>query len=157
MSQNRTAEATINLVIKSGKITTDILRQAIQAYLDGDFKKLGRVSLRELAKDGKIEGIEVSRQNIADFQKTAARYNVTYALTKNPGNSTYNVLFSASKAANIERAFREYASVKSKSAEKQPFCRESQREFRKRAEALSAKSSQKNMSIEKKQEKVIER
>lgn len=157
MSQNRTAENTINLVIKSSKITKDVLKQAIQAYMNGDFQKHGKISLRELAKDGKVEGIEVSKQNIADFQKIAAKYNVTYALTRNPANSTYNVLFSASKAANIERAFKEYAASKSISAEKQPFCRETQREFREKAASLAIQAVRNGFNKDKKHEKVIER
>lgn len=157
MSQNRTAENTINLVIKASKITKDVLKQAIQSFLNGDFQKHGKISLRELAKDGKVEGIEVSKQNIADFQKTAAKYNVTYALTRNPENSTYNVIFSASNAKNIERAFKEYAAVKSKSKEKQPFSRETQREFREKAAALAAQNVREGISMNKKHEKVIER
>lgn len=115
------AEKTINLIITAPRLTADVLKNAMQQYLAGACTKRGKVSLKQLAKGGKVEGIEISKANIADFRRTAAKYDIQYALSKCPDKSAYYVMFSSSKAQNIEKAFREYASGKVRNSDKQLF------------------------------------
>ena len=157
MNNGDTAAKTINLIISSSKLTAEVLKKAIQEYLNGSYTKRGKVSLNTLAKGGKIEGIEISNANIADFRRTAAKYDIQYALSKCPDTSTYYVMFSAAKAANIEKAFKEYASQKVRSNEKQDFCRETQKEFKNLAVKLEAERKKDVLSQSRKYEKVIER
>lgn len=157
MNNGDIAAKTINLVIRSSSITEDILKSAMQQYLNGSYTKRGKVSLNQLAKGGKIEGIEISKANIADFKRTAAKYEIQYALSKCPDNGTYYVMFSAAKAANIEKAFKEYASQKVRSNDKQDFCRETQREYKDLAAKISAERQKEDLSQSRKYEKVIER
>lgn len=157
MNNGDIAAKTINLVIRSSSITEDILKSAMQQYLNGSYTKRGKVSLNQLAKGGKIEGIEISKANIADFKRTAAKYDIQYALSKCPDNGTYYVMFSAAKAANIEKAFKEYASQKVRSNDKQDFCRETQREYKDLAAKISAERQKDDLSQSRKYEKVIER
>lgn len=151
------AKSTINLIISAERITADVLKSAMQQYLTGAYTKRGKVSLNQLAKGGKIEGIEVSKANIADFRRTAAKYDIQYALSKCPDKSAYYVMFSSSKAQNIEKAFREYASDKVKSKDKQLFSRESQKQFREKAAELSKQNHLGGQQRTQKKEKVIER
>lgn len=151
------AQNTINLIISAEKITADVLKSAMQQYLTGTYTKRGKVSLNQLAKGGKVEGIEVSKANIADFRRTAAKYDIQYALSKCPDKSAYYVMFSSSKAQNIEKAFREYASDKVKSKDKQLFSRESQKQFREKAAELSKQNQLGGQQRTQKKEKVIER
>lgn len=157
MNNGDIAAKTINLVIRSSSITEEILKSAMQQYLNGSYTKRGKVSLNQLAKGGKIEGIEISKANIADFKRTAAKYDIQYALSKCPDNGTYYVMFSAAKAANIEKAFKEYASQKVRSNDKQDFCRETQREYKDLAAKISAERQKDDLSQSRKYEKVIER
>ena len=94
---------------------------------------------------------------LADFRRTAAKYDIQYALSKCPDTSTYYVMFSAAKASNIEKAFKEYASQKVRSNEKQDFCRETQKEFKDLAVKLEAERKKDDLSQSRKYEKVIER
>ena len=132
------ASKTINLIVNSTKMNTEVLKNAIKQYLDGAYTSKGKASLNKLAKGGKIEGIEISNSNIADFRRTAAKYNVQYALAKCSANGTYYVMFSAAKTANIEKAFKEYASEKVRSNDKKEFCRETQAKYRELAAERAA-------------------
>lgn len=151
------AEKTINLIITAPRLTADVLKNAMQQYLAGACTKRGKVSLKQLAKGGKVEGIEISKANIADFRRTAAKYDIQYALSKCPDKSAYYVMFSSSKAQNIEKAFREYASDKVRSSDKQLFSRESQKQFREKAAKLSKQNQLSGQQRTQKKEKVIER
>ncbi len=157
MNNGDTAAKTINLIISTSKLTEEVLKTAMQQYLNGSYTKRGKVSLNTLAKGGKIEGIEISKANIADFKRTAAKYDIQYALSKCPDNGTYYVMFSAAKAANIEKAFKEYASQKVRNNDKQDFCRETQKLFRDQAVRLEAERKKDDLTQSRKYEKVIER
>ena len=157
MNNGDTAAKTINLIISTSKLTEEVLKNAMQQYLNGSYKKRGKVSLNQLAKGGKIEGIEISKANIGDFRRTAAKYDIQYALSKCPDTSTYYVMFTAAKAANIEKAFKEYASQKVRSNDKQDFCRETQKEFKEQAVKIEAERKKDDISQSRKYEKVIER
>ena len=157
MNNGDTAAKTINLIISTSKLTEEVLKTAMQQYLNGSYTKRGKVSLNTLAKGGRIEGIEISKANIADFKRTAAKYDIQYALSKCPDNGTYYVMFSAAKAANIEKAFKEYASQKVRNNDKQDFCRETQKEFRDQAVRLEAERKKDDLTQSRKYEKVIER
>lgn len=151
------AEKTINLIITAPRLTADVLKNAMQQYLAGACTKRGKVSLKQLAKGGKVEGIEISKANIADFRRTAAKYDIQYALSKCPDKSAYYVMFSSSKAQNIEKAFHEYASGKVRNSDKQLFSRESQKQFREKAAELSKQNQLSGQQRTQKKEKVIER
>lgn len=157
MNNGDTAAKTINLIISTSKLTEEVLKTAMQQYLIGSYTKRGKVSLNTLAKGGKIEGIEISKANIADFKRTAAKYDIQYALSKCSDNGTYYVMFSAAKAANIEKAFKEYASQKVRNNDKQDFCRETQKLFRDQAVRLEAERKKDDLTQSRKYEKVIER
>ena len=157
MNNGDTAAKTINLIISTSKLTEEVLKNTMQQYLNGSYTKRGKVSLNTLANGGRIEGIEISKANIADFKRTAAKYDIQYALSKCPDNGTYYVMFSAAKAANIEKAFKEYASQKVRNNDKQDFCRETQKLFRDQAVRLEAERKKYDLTQSRKYEKVIER
>lgn len=73
---------TIDLTIKAEKISSDILKEALQEFMAGKAEKKGRMSYRQLEKksDSKLDSIEVSEENIGDFLKTARKYDVDFAL-----------------------------------------------------------------------------
>lgn len=55
---------TIDLTIKAEKISSDILKEALQEFMAGKAEKKGRMSYRQLEKksDSKLDSIEVSEE-----------------------------------------------------------------------------------------------
>lgn len=104
---------TIDISVKAEKITADILKTALQDFLNGNSEKKGRISYKQLEKNtsSKLESIEVTESNIGDFLSTARKYDVDFALRKDKTTSppTYHIFFSADKTENFKRAFSEYA------------------------------------------------
>ena len=63
------AKKTIDLSVQTEKITSDILKNAMAEFLDGNAEKKGRMTIRQLQKKchSKLESIEITENNIADF------------------------------------------------------------------------------------------
>ena len=105
---------TIDLTIKAEHLTSDILKSAMQDFLNGTAEKKGKITLNQLAKQsgGKLENIEVAKENISDFLDVARKYAVDFAIRASPAENEYHVFFSAGKTDDVKRAFAEYASLK---------------------------------------------
>ena len=103
---------TIDLTMKTEKITSEILKTAMQEFLSGKAEKKGRMSYRQLENKAasKLDSIEVSESNIGDFTATARKYDVDFALKRDKSTTppTYHVFFSAAKTDDFKRAFSEY-------------------------------------------------
>ena len=103
---------TIDLSVKAEKITSDVLRSAMQEFLSGKAEKKGRMTYKQLqAKSpSKLDSIEVNDSNIGDFLNTARKYDIDFALKRDKSTSppTYHVFFSAAKTEDFKRAFSEY-------------------------------------------------
>lgn len=88
---------TIDLTMKTEKITSEILKTAMQEFLSGKAEKKGRMSYRQLENKSasKLDSIEVSESNIGDFTATARKYDVDFALKKDKSTQppTYHVFF----------------------------------------------------------------
>ena len=105
------AKKTIDISIKTEKLTADVLKAALQEFLSGKAEKKGRMSYKQLQEKSvsKLDSIAVSDRNIGDFLKTARKYDVDFALKKDNNNPpTYHVFFSAAKTEDFKRAFSEY-------------------------------------------------
>ena len=105
------AKKTIDISIKTEKLTADVLKAALQEFLSGKAEKKGRMSYKQLQEKSvsKLDNIAVSDRNIGDFLKTARKYDVDFALKKDKHDpSTYHVFFSAAKTEDFKRAFSEY-------------------------------------------------
>ena len=103
---------TIALTMKAERITSDILKSAIQDFMSGKAEKKGRMTYKQLQdkSPSKLDSIEVSDRNIGDFLKTARKYDVDFALKRDKSTSppTYHVFFSAARTEDFKRAFSEY-------------------------------------------------
>ena len=64
---------TISLAIQAEKLTSEILKSAMQEFLSGRAEKKGKMSFRQLEKqsESRLDSIEVTENNIADFLQTA--------------------------------------------------------------------------------------
>ena len=88
---------TIDLSVKAEKITSDVLRLAMQEFVSGKAEKKGRMTYKQLqAKSpSKLDSIEVDDSNIGDFLNIARKYDIDFALKRDKSTSppTYHVSF----------------------------------------------------------------
>ena len=105
---------TVDLTVKAEHLTSDILKSAMQDFLNGTAEKKGKITLNQLAKQSgcKLENIEVAKENISDFLDVARKYAVDFAIRASPAENEYHVFFSAGKTDDVKRAFAEYAGLK---------------------------------------------
>lgn len=104
---------TIELSIKAEKITSDILKSAMQEFLSGKAEKKGKMFYRQLEKKSqtKLDSIDVNQENISDFLSTGRKYDIDFALKQDKTTSppTYHIFFSSGKSDSFKKAFSEYA------------------------------------------------
>ncbi len=109
----RGTKKTIDISVKTERITSDILKSAMQDFLNGKAEKKGKMSFLQLENksNSKLDSIEVNNSNIGDFLNTARKYDVDFALKKDKSTNppTYHVFFSAGRSDNFQKAFSEYA------------------------------------------------
>ena len=148
---------TIALTVQAEKLTSDILKTAMQEFLSGKAENKGRMSFRQLEKqsNSRLDSIEVTDNNIADFLRTARKYEVDFAIKRDKSASppAYHVFFSADKTENFKKAFTEYASsIAGKSPKRGEISREQLKEEAVRVSGLPRK---KHKEREKKREQSI--
>lgn len=132
---------TIDISIKAEKMTTDVLKSALQEFMSDKAEKKGRMTYKQLQdkSPSKLDSIEVSDRNIGDFLKTARKYDIDFALKrdKNTEPPTYHVFFSAAKTEDFKRAFSEYVGKgKGKTKQRGQFTRE---QMNKQAQKIAGK------------------
>ena len=121
------AKKTIDISMKAERMTSEILKAALQEFLSGKAEKKGRMTFKHLQEKSpsKLDSTPVSDRNIGDFLKTARKYDVDFALKRDKSTSppTYHVFFSAAKTEDFKRAFSEYVG-KGQQPKKAQFTRE---------------------------------
>lgn len=107
---------TIDLCVRTEKMTTEILKVCMKEYLDHSAECKGKMTLGNLQKkySCKLENIEVSEENIKDFLKVAGKYDIDFSLKRerDQEQSVYHVFFSSARTEDFKRAFTEYAENK---------------------------------------------
>lgn len=110
--QENGVKKTIDISIEAEKMTTDVLKAALQEFMSGKAEKKGRTTYKQLQErsPSKLDSITVSDRNIGDFLKTARKYDVDFALKRDKSTElpTYHVFFFAAKTENFKRVFSEY-------------------------------------------------
>ena len=110
-------EKSVALMFRGSRLTGEALKEAIRDYLNNRAEPKGMISLSSLEKGGtKLENIQITEQNIGNFLGVARHYGVDYALKRDIATSppTYYVFFKANSAADMKRAFLEYAAKEQK-------------------------------------------
>lgn len=115
--QEEVTQKTIALVVSATKMTSRVLAQAMQIYLQSRNNKSheipkGKQSLADLEKqNAALSNIEITNKNIGIFTRTAKKYEIDFALkkdrTKNP--PLYYVFFKGRDEERISMAFNEYS------------------------------------------------
>ena len=120
--QDEINEKTVAISIKATKLTAQTLQKALKLLLaqmkkQHDKNKIphGKQTLKQLARqDAGLSNIEITEGNIKDFESTAKKYGVDFALkkdsTENPPR--YLVFFKGRDADALTEAFREFSAKK---------------------------------------------
>ena len=126
--QEEITQKTLALCVETGKITAQLLQQAMKKVL-ADMEKHkndprlhhGKQTIRQLMKHGAgVSNIEITDPSIKEFEKIARKYGVDYAVKKDRSSSPpkYLIFFKGRDADALTAAFTEYTSKKVKKAEK---------------------------------------
>ena len=137
--QEESSQRTVALVVRAARLTEEILKRAIIAYLRDQAnmevpESHGKMSVRELmGKDQGANTMDINNGNIRDFDRMAAKYNIDYAIKKDRSENPpkYVVFFKGRDADVISRAYCDLNEKKSK----RPSVREKLKKFREIASA----------------------
>lgn len=108
------SKKTIDVVIQATKLTVDIFQNVIyDLTTKRNYESRGNVRLGQLMKQGKLDSIEITDNNIKSFLDVAKKYDVSYALKRDSSTSppTYHVFFTGRDTETLNKAFKEYAGV----------------------------------------------
>ena len=128
--QEEIERQTISLVFKAARLSTDTLAQAMRRAMDFGLREIGtitanelnsgtnktsptgKMSLKELiGKGSSPDRIQIEKEGMKTFQKTASKFGVDYAVYKEPlkdHQNKYYVFFQAKDTRVIRAAFEEY-------------------------------------------------
>lgn len=117
--QDETSQATMSLMIRSSRVTAQMLRDAIRQILSQRNVLEGRIrsehterqTLRTLVQQGsELTNVRISQENIADFQDIARRYGIDYSLKRDRSRDDpgYRVFFRARDWETLWSAMEEY-------------------------------------------------
>lgn len=129
--QEEVEQKTIALSVKTARLTAEVLQKAFRQFLEAkknrpkefhkEFHK-GQQTLKQLMEQNTgVSSIEINNDNIKDFEATAKKYGIDFALkkdaTENPPR--YIVFFKGRDADVMTEAFKEYMN-KNLAKEKKP-------------------------------------
>ena len=113
--QEEVTQKSIALVIRTSKLTADVLKKAMLAYLNHLKNKKqnwhGKISVKQLmGKDQCANTMEITENNIKSFERVAKKYNVDFAVKKDKtvDPPKYVVFFKGRDADVIAMAFKEF-------------------------------------------------
>ena len=131
--QEEVENRTVTLAISSVRLTGRLLKSAISKYLAhrkeikaeknraGPVKPCGKQTVKELVGQNQgVSNIEISDNNIKDFDRVARKYGIDYAVKKDKTGDIpkYLVFFKARDGDALNAAFREYTADVTKKREK---------------------------------------
>lgn len=128
--QDEINEKVVALVVNNAKMGASELRRLLEKYLEeqkngkavGDGLIHGKQTISKLMEQNTgLTNIEITDGNIKDFEKTARKYNIDFALKKDATVSPpkYMVFFKARDVDVMTEAFKDYTKVNLKKTQKQ--------------------------------------
>ena len=153
--QEEVESRTVMLILRTSKLTGDVLKSALEKYLayrrdknraEAFVKPEGKQTVKELVGQNQgVSSIEITEKNIRGFERVARKYGVDYAVKKDSSGDIpkYLVFFKAKDADALTAAFVEYSRKKEKKSEK-PSVVKHIREL-KQTEAVKDKTRVRNM------------
>lgn len=123
------ADRSVNLAIRSSKVTSRGLVKALSMYarhLKNKSNEIsGEQSVKDLIKQGQgVASAEIGDKGIKDFKRIANKYGVDFSIVKDKATDppVYTVFFKARDADAITQILKEYSAkqFKNKDHEKRP-------------------------------------
>ncbi len=121
MIQEEVENKTVNLAVRTGKVTAKELYVALRAYMryrqnknrtkQTDITIKGKQSVKELIGQGQgVSSMEIADNGLREFKKIANRYGVDFAIIKDRKEDSpkYTVFFKAKDADAITAVLKEY-------------------------------------------------
>lgn len=123
----------VNLAVKSTKVTSTVLYKGLRAFINHQKKKAlekqatseesikGEQSVKELIGQGQgVSSMPIGDKGVRDFKKTCKKYGVDFAIVKdkNEAPPIYTVFFKAKDADAITSVLKEYSAKQMKKQEK---------------------------------------
>lgn len=167
--QEEVENKTVQLAVRSSKVTLKLLLRALRAYIrhHQNKKRLkqyakskdaivkGKQSVKELVGQGQgVSSMEIGDSGIKDFKKLANKYGVDFAIVKDKSESPakYTVFFKARDADAITQVLKEYAArqtKRKKSAEKErPSILQKLKKFKEKVASMPRKDKEKRKEME---------
>ncbi len=114
--QERNSEKCIAIMVKTSKVTANVLKKAITDYLNYQKHKSptvhhGKQSVKQLTQSGsKLENVAVTDSNIKSFERIARKYGIDYSLRRVASDepNKYFIFFKANDGKVMNAAFSEY-------------------------------------------------
>ena len=133
--QEEIEQKSVNLSIKTAKITADVLAKAMLAALRQMQKsndKPGKMSFKQLSKGGALSNVEITNDNIKAFDPIARKYGIHYNLQKDKSTDPprWNVFFRAKEVDSMTAAFKEFSDKMLNREAGRPSVKELMRNFR---------------------------
>ena len=120
---------TVNLAVKSSKVTATVLYKGLRAFINHQKKKAlekqrageesvkGEQSVKELIGQGQgVSSMPIGDKGVKDFKKICKKYGVDFAIVKdkNEHPPVYTVFFKAKDADAIASVLKEYSAKQMK-------------------------------------------
>ena len=153
--QEETTQKTIAFVVKTTKLTTDVLKKVILLYLEnqkqkGHQQKQGKMTVQELVgQNAGVSNIEITENNIRSFERVAKKYRVDFAVKKDKTTQPprYLVFFKGRDADVLTQAFKEFVHAnETKKSRTRVSVKEKLKQFR---EVLSQKKERERVKEQK--------
>ena len=153
--QEETTQKTIAFVVKTSKLTTDVLEKMILFYLEnqkqkGHQQKQGEMTVQELVgQNAGVSNIEITENNIRSFERVAKKYRVDFAVKKDKTTQPprYLVFFKGRDADVLTQAFKEFVHAnETKKSRTRVSVKEKLKQFR---EVLSQKKERERVKEQK--------
>ena len=167
--QEEVENKTVQLAVRSSKVTLKLLLRALRAYIrhhqnkkrlkqyakSKDATVKGKQSVKDLVglRQG-VPSMEIGDSGIKDFKKLANKYGVDFAIVKDKSESPakYTVFFKARDADAITQVLKEYAArqtKRKKSAEKErPSILQKLKKFKEKVASMPRKDKEKRKEME---------
>ena len=131
--QEEVNKKTVNLAIRTGKVSAHALYKVCLAYLrhqkqkhaakkqTKEEPKKGKQTVKELIGQGQgVSSVDLSEGGLRDFQKIAKKYGVDFAVVKDKTGEKpqYTIFFKAKDADAIEKVMAEYVASQVKREKK---------------------------------------
>ena len=131
--QEEVTQKTVTFCVRTTKMTADILKKILAAYLrhqkqkqmekkaQKNQPKQGKITVKELAKQNAgMINIEITNRNIKSFERYAGKYGINCALKKDKSKDppVYLVFFKGRDQDALNAAFREFSQKQIQKANK---------------------------------------